>query len=378
MSGFEYSALDARGRETRGVIEADTERHARSLLRERGLAPLAVEGIRAPGVKSGLGERFARPKLSRRDLTLVTRQFATLVRAGLTIEQCFNVLIEQSDSARARSLLAAVRGRILEGQSLSSGLAEFPVAFPQIYRAMIEAGEQSGKLSDVLERLAEFTENRESLRDKLTLAFIYPALVTIIAFVVIGVLLVYVVPQVTRVFANLGQALPLPTRILIGISDFARASGAFWLAGARRLCCRRTARPAQAGVAPPLARVAAARAGCRTPHPRRQRGALRRHPGHPHGERRAAAAIAAVRRGGAHQPADACRGGRGGAPRARGRGARPGARRGEALSAARHPSYRQRRGHRAARYDARPRRRGAVPGTRELGERASPRCSSRC
>src|SRR5258706_7107268 len=140
MSGFEYSALDAGGRETRGVIEADTERHARSLLRERGLAPLAVEGIRSVGTRRGLGERFARPRLSRRELSLVTRQFATLVRAGLTIEECFNVLIEQSDSARARSLLAAVRGKILEGQSVSNSIATFPAAFPQIYRAMIEAG----------------------------------------------------------------------------------------------------------------------------------------------------------------------------------------------------------------------------------------------
>jgi general secretion pathway protein F len=229
MSGFEYSALDASGRETRGVVEADTERHARSLLRERGLAPLAVEGIRSGGTRRGLGERFARPRLSRRELSLVTRQFATLVRAGLTIEECFNVLIEQSDSARARSLLAAVRGKILEGQSVSSGIAAFPAAFPQIYRAMIEAGEQSGKLTDVLERLADFTENRESLRDKLVLAFIYPALVTVVAFSVVGLLLVYVVPQVTRVFANLGQTLPLATRILIGISNFVRASGAFWL-----------------------------------------------------------------------------------------------------------------------------------------------------
>ncbi len=229
MSGFEYSALDAGGRETRGVIEADTERHARSLLRERGLAPLAVEGIRSVGTRRGLGERFARPRLSRRELSLVTRQFATLVRAGLTIEECFNVLIEQSDSARARSLLAAVRGKILEGQSVSNSIATFPAAFPQIYRAMIEAGEQSGKLSDVLKRLADFTESRESLRDKVVLAFIYPALVTAVALAVIGLLLVYVVPQVTRVFANLGQALPLATRILIGISNFVRASGAFWL-----------------------------------------------------------------------------------------------------------------------------------------------------
>ncbi len=232
MSGFEYSALDARGRETRGVVEADTERHARSLLRERGLAPLAVEGIRAAAAaRSGLRERFSRPGLSRGGLALLTRQFATLVGAGLTIEECLNVLIEQSDSAGAKRLLAAVRARILEGQSLSRGLADYPGSFPQIYRAMVEAGEQSGRLGDVLERLADYTENREALRDKVFIAFIYPVLVTVVAFAVVALLLVYVVPQVTRVFANLGQALPLVTRILIAMSDFARASGAGWLAG---------------------------------------------------------------------------------------------------------------------------------------------------
>jgi general secretion pathway protein F len=230
MSGFEYSALDPTGRETRGVIEADTERHARSLLRERGLAPLAVEGIRSAAAQSRLSERFSRPGLSRGGLALLTRQFATLVRAGLTIEECLNVLIEQSDSARARRLLAAVRARVLEGQSLSRGLADYPDSFPQIYRAMVEAGEHSGRLGDVLERLADYTESRESLRDKVIIAFIYPALVTVVALAVVGLLLVYVVPQVTRVFANLGQALPLVTRMLIAMSNFVRASGAFVLA----------------------------------------------------------------------------------------------------------------------------------------------------
>src|SRR5437899_8066216 len=150
MSGFEYSALDAGGREKHGVIEADTERHARTLLRERGLTTLAVESIRESGQKAGLGERFSRPGLSGAGLALVTRQFATLVRAGLTIEECLNVLIEQTESAGARTLFAAVRARVLEGQSLSRSLAEYPDSFPQIYRAMVEAGEQSGRLGDVL------------------------------------------------------------------------------------------------------------------------------------------------------------------------------------------------------------------------------------
>jgi len=231
MSGFEYSALEATGRETRGVIEADTERHARSLLRDRGLAPLAVEGIRSAAQQTGRRDLFSRPGLSRKGLALVTRQFATLARAGLTIEECLNVLIEQTESAGARTLFAAVRARVLEGQSLSNGLAAFPGSFPPIYRALIEAGEQSGRLGDVLERLADYTENRESLRDKVRLAFIYPVFVTVVAFAVVGLLLVYVVPQVTREFSNLGQTLPLVTRILIAMSDFARASGAFWLAG---------------------------------------------------------------------------------------------------------------------------------------------------
>ncbi len=231
MSGYEYSALDAGGRETRGVIEADTERHARSILRERGLAPLGVEGIRSSSARSGTGlrERFSRPGLSRSGLALVTRQFATLVNAGLTIEECLNVLIDQSESVGARRLLAAVRARVLEGQSLSRGLAAFPNSFPQIYRAMVEAGEHSGRLGDVLERLADYTESRENLRDKVIIAFIYPALVTVVALAVVAMLLVYVVPQVTRVFTNLGQALPLVTRILIAISDFVRASGALAL-----------------------------------------------------------------------------------------------------------------------------------------------------
>jgi general secretion pathway protein F len=225
MSGFEYSALDAGGREKHGVIEADTERHARTLLRERGLAPLAIESIRETAGHAGLRERFSRPGLSRGELALVTRQFATLERAGLTIEECLNVLIEQTESTGARRLLAAVRARVLEGQSLSRGLAAFPSAFPEIYRAMIEAGEHSGKLGEVLERLADFTENRESLRNAMLTAFIYPALVTVVALLVVSGLLVYVVPQVTRVFTNMGQALPVATRVLIAISDFARANG---------------------------------------------------------------------------------------------------------------------------------------------------------
>lgn len=230
MAGFEYQALDAKGRTVKGVIEGDAERQVRAALREQGLTPLRVDPIQPRAARDR--RPFAlRHRLSTAELALVTRQFSTLIRAGLTVEDCLNVLIEQSESARARAVLAGVRGRVLEGQSLHRGLAAFPEAFPEIYRAMVDSGEQSGKLAEVLERLADFTENREALHQKVMLAFIYPALVTIVAVGVISLLLIYVVPQVTRVFANTGQTLPLVTRILIALSDFMRASAGLWLAG---------------------------------------------------------------------------------------------------------------------------------------------------
>jgi len=230
MAGFEYQALDTKGRTVKGVIEGDAERQVRASLREKGLTPLRVDPIQPRATRDR--QPFAlRHKLSTAELALVTRQFSTLIRAGLTVEDCLNVLIEQTESARARAVLAGVRGRVLEGQSLHRGLSAFPDAFPEIYRAMVDSGEQSGKLAEVLERLADFTENREALHQKVMLAFIYPALVTLVAVGVISLLLIYVVPQVTRVFANTGQTLPLVTRVLIALSDFMRASAWLWLTG---------------------------------------------------------------------------------------------------------------------------------------------------
>lgn len=228
MPAFEYQALDTSGRTVKGVVEGDAERQVRTLLRDQGLMPLQVDAVAATGAaRFGLAPR----RMSGTDLALLTRQFATLAHAGLTIEECLNALIEQTESAGTRRILAAVRARVIEGQSLAKGLAAFPQAFPDIYCALIDAGEQSGHLGEVLERLAEYTENRMVLRQKVALAFIYPALVTIVAVLVVGLLLIYVVPQVTRVFANTGQALPLVTRALIGISDVVRAGSYFWIAG---------------------------------------------------------------------------------------------------------------------------------------------------
>jgi general secretion pathway protein F len=227
MAGYEYLALDTSGRTIKGVLEGDAERHVRAALREKGLVPLRVDAIATPTERaSGTGPVLAaRRGISTSDLAMVTRQFATLLRAGLTIEECLNVLIEQSESARVRAVLAGIRGKILEGQSLARGLGAFPQSFPEIFRAMVDAGEQSGHLSEVLERLADYTENRQQLRQKVVLAFIYPALVTLVAISVVTLLLLYVVPQVTRVFTNTGQALPWMTKLLIVVSDFMRNGG---------------------------------------------------------------------------------------------------------------------------------------------------------
>lgn len=231
MGAYEYQALDLRGRTVKGVIEGDAERQVRSALRDKGLTPLRVDAISAETAARTPGQFGYRRGISSAQLALVTRQFATLVHAGLTIEECLNALIEQAESARIRKVLAGVRGRVLEGQSLARGLEAFPQAFPGIYRHMVDAGEQSGRLDDVLARLADYTEERQALRQKVILAFVYPGLVTLVAVAIVGFLLVNVVPQITRVFENTGQPLPAITRVLIATSDFVRAGGVWWAVG---------------------------------------------------------------------------------------------------------------------------------------------------
>lgn len=231
MAAFEYQALDGQGRSVKGVLEGDAERQVRTALREKGLTPLHVEIISERSSTGGGRGWSLRRSISGAELAILTRQFATLVHAGLTIEECLNALVEQTESARTRNILAGVRGRVLEGQSLAHSLTLFPQAFPDIYRHMVEAGEQSGKLDVVLERLADYTENRQALQQKVMLAFIYPALVTLVAVTVVVGLLVFVVPQVTKVFEHTGQALPMITRVLIAISEFVRAGGWWWFAG---------------------------------------------------------------------------------------------------------------------------------------------------
>ncbi|MFZ2289977.1 MAG: type II secretion system inner membrane protein GspF [Halopseudomonas yangmingensis] len=223
MPAFEYQALDNRGRTRKGVEEGDSARQVRARLREQGLTPMQVEQVaeRRSGRRRPLLERRVKPL----ELSLATRQMATLARAGMPIEEVLGTVARQSESPRMRTTLSAVRTRVMEGLPLAHALGEFPSVFPPIYRTTIAAGEQAGRMELVLERLADNVEAQHALRQKIQLAMFYPAILTLVAILVTVALLTYVVPQVVQVFAGMNQELPLLTRSLIAVSDFMRSWG---------------------------------------------------------------------------------------------------------------------------------------------------------
>jgi general secretion pathway protein F len=229
MAGFKYQALDAEGKLKKGVVESDSARQVRASLREQGLIPVEVDQLTV--TTKGKANKRVRGSLSVSDLSLLTRQLATLLGAGLTVEQTLNALIEQAETQHQRQIFAGVRGEVLAGQPLARAMGHFPNVFPDLYRTLVDAGEQSGQLAPVLLKLADYTEERQALRQKVGLAFVYPAIVTLVAILVVTGLLTYVVPQVVQVFQHTNQALPLLTRGLIAVSGFLRSYG-FYLLGA--------------------------------------------------------------------------------------------------------------------------------------------------
>ncbi|CAJ0703731.1 MULTISPECIES: type II secretion system inner membrane protein GspF [Ralstonia] len=226
MPAFRYEAADAAGKTDKGVIEADSARQARTLLRARGLTPLLVDVLGAQATKRS-GSSFGK-RLSAQENALVTRQLASLLVAGLPLDEALAALADQAERAYVGELLAAIRAEVVGGSSLSVALAQHPKDFPDIYRALVSAGEHSGNLGLVLSRLADYIESRNALTSKIKLAFTYPAIVTVVAFAIVIFLLSYVVPQVVSVFANTKQKLPTLTIIMLWLSDFVRNWG--WLA----------------------------------------------------------------------------------------------------------------------------------------------------
>ena len=228
MGAFEYTALDAAGKERKGILEGDTPRHIRQLLREQQLLPVTVAEVAQKEAKRQRSFSFAR-RVSAADLALFTRQLATLVRAGLPLEESLLAVSQQTEKPRVQSIVLGVRARVMEGHTLADGFAEFPRVFPEIYRATVAAGEQAGHLDNVLERLADYTEGRDALRQKVVAAMLYPIVLTLLCFAIVSALLVYVVPQVVSVFESSKAKLPLATQVLIATSSFLRSYGIYLL-----------------------------------------------------------------------------------------------------------------------------------------------------
>jgi general secretion pathway protein F len=228
ISAFRYEAVDARGKPKRGLVDAETVRQVRDRLRGDGLTPTVIEAAGlATAHAGGIDYRKIAPTL----LALSTRQLATLLRSGMPLDQALSAVAEQADDKRVAEVFDELRGHIASGESLAAALARWPRTFSDLYRGLVAVGAETGRLPDVMERLADYLEASQAMRQKFTLALIYPALVTIIALAVIVALLVYVVPQVVSVYQQSRQTLPWLTQALIAVSGFVRATGWFWVAG---------------------------------------------------------------------------------------------------------------------------------------------------
>lgn len=224
MGAFEYTALDVKGKNKNGVLEGDTPRQIRQQLREKGWTPLTVDEVSQKD-SGGRGSFSFGNRVNAMDLAMITRQLATLLQAGLPLEEVLRATAQQSDKPHLQSILLGVRSKVREGHSLADGFGDFPTVFPVIYRKTIEAGEQSGHMALVLERLADYTESQQQMKQKTIMALFYPALLTGMAILIVTALLAYVVPQVTSMFDNFDQELPWITQALITTSDTIRDYG---------------------------------------------------------------------------------------------------------------------------------------------------------
>jgi len=225
MGAFEYVAMDKAGKQSKGLLEGDTPKHVRQLLRDRDLLPVSVTEVAQREARRQRSFSFRRG-MSSADLALITRQLASLSQSGLPLEEALLAVSQQNDQPRTKSMLLGVRAKVMEGHTLADGFSEFPQAFPELYRATVAAGEQSGHLDVVLERLADYTEARQELRQRITNALVYPIALVVMAVAIISFMLATVVPKIVSVFENTAAELPALTSGLIATSDFLRA---YWV-----------------------------------------------------------------------------------------------------------------------------------------------------
>jgi len=229
MPIFEYRGVDGRGKNVAGILEAESVRAAKLRLRKDGVFLTDMnegkEAAAADGQRRQFDLRRTFQRVTALDLAVMTRQFSTLVRAGIPLVDSLTALVDQTDNEKLKRVLSQVKDRVNEGTSLADAMAPFPKVFSPLYINMIEAGEQSGALEIVLQRLADFTDSQFRLRSKVRGAMLYPIILTFIIIVILAVLFTFVIPKVTRVFEGADIALPLITRVLIAIAEFA---GAYW------------------------------------------------------------------------------------------------------------------------------------------------------
>lgn len=222
MSAFQYQALTKSAGTKKGVIEADSERNARQLLRDLGLIPTQVKLVQKQ-------QHQRKDKITAQDLALITRQLATLLAAGIPVEEALQGVSEQTEKSKVRGLIIGVRSLVLEGYALAQAMGEYPQAFPELYRATVAAGEQTGRLDIVLEKLADYTEKQQGTKHKIQQALIYPSLMIVVSTGIISFLLAFVVPKIIDVFRSSGQSLPEMTQILISFSNFIKNDGVYGL-----------------------------------------------------------------------------------------------------------------------------------------------------
>jgi len=222
MGAFEYVAMDQSGKRSKGLLEGDTPKHVRQILRDRKLYPVSVTEVAQKEARRQRSFSLRRG-LSSAELALITRQLASLSQSGLPLEEALLAVAQQNDQPRTKSILLGVRAKVMEGHALADGLREFPQAFPELYCATVAAGEQSGHLDVVLERLADYTEARQELRQQVTNALVYPIALVVMAVGIISFMLATVVPKIVGVFENTNAELPGLTLGLIATSDFLRA-----------------------------------------------------------------------------------------------------------------------------------------------------------
>lgn len=225
MPAFEYTALNSKGKQQKGVMEGDNARQVRQRLKEKSLIPIHIVETKIKEQKKSAQSFSFKKGISTNALALLTRQLSTLVQAGMPLEECLKAVSEQTEAVRIRNMLMSVRSRVVEGYTLSDSFSEYPHVFDEMFCSMVSAGEKSGHLDTVLDRLADYAENRQRMKSKLQQAMIYPTMLTLIAICVVAFLLATVVPDIIEQFVHMGQGLPAVTEVLLAMSNFVQHWG---------------------------------------------------------------------------------------------------------------------------------------------------------